>query len=86
MSNINYPTPTTKESQEHIPKMFFDAARFLHGNNWLGYAAYYKAKYLTDEQTKVPEMYSNGVTAKQYRNRLKRLKRKNKDVSNREVK
>ena len=88
MSNINSPTPMTKESQEHIPKMFFDADRFLYGNNWLRTAAYYKTTYpgFTDEQTQVLEMYSNGVTAKQYRNILKILKRKNKDVSNREVK
>ena len=78
----------TKESREHIPKMYYDADRFLYGNNWLGTSAYYKATYpgFTDEQTKFLEIYSNGVTAKQYRNILKRLKRKNEDVSNREVK
>ena len=88
MSNINYPTPMTEESKKHIPKMLFDGDRFLYGNNWLGTAAYYKAMYpgFTDEQTQVFEMYSNGVTAKQYRNILKKTKRKNQDVSNRKVK
>ena len=78
----------TKESREHSPKICFDADRFLYGNHWLGTAPYYKATYpgFTDEQTKILEMYLNGVTANQYRNILKRLKRKNKDVSNREVK
>ena len=87
MSDINYPTPMTKESREHIPKMLFDADKFLYGYTWLGTAAYYKATYpgFTDEETEVLEMYSNGVTAKQYRNILKRLKRKGKDVSNREI-
>ena len=58
----------TKKSREHIPKMCFNADRLLYGNNWLGTVAYYKATYpkFKDEQIKVLEMYSNGVTAKQY--------------------
>ncbi len=68
MSDINYPTSMTEGLKKHIPKMLFDANRFLYGNNWLGTAAYYKALYsgFMDEQIKVFEMYSNGVTAKQY--------------------
>ena len=88
MSDIYYPTPMTKESREYIPNMFFVADRFLYGNNWLGTTAYHKATYprFKDDQTQVlSKMYSNGVTAKQYRNILKGLMRKNNDVSNREL-
>ena len=88
MGNIDYPTPMTKKSQEHIPKIIFDAERLAYGNNRLGTVAYCKATYpgFTEEQTQVLQMYSNGVPAKQYRSILKRLKRKNNDVSNREIK
>jgi hypothetical protein len=88
MSDINYPSPMTEQSKKHIPKMLFEADRFVYGNNWLGTAAYYKALYpgCTDEHTKVFEMYSNGVTAKQDRNILKRLKKKNQGVLNRKFK
>jgi hypothetical protein len=56
----------------------FGLENFLYGNAWFGTAAYYKATYpgFTDDQCKAMEAFSNGVTPKQYRNILKKEKRK----------
>ena len=71
----------TKELREHIPKIFFAADGFLYGNNWLGTLAYYKATYpgFKYEQTQVLEMYSNGVSDKQYKKYIEKTKEKDQE-------
>ena len=75
---INRPTPMTPETRKLIPGECFDADKFLYGNDWVGTALYYKTMYpgFTDDQCRVMEAFSNGVTPKQYRNLLKKEKRK----------
>ena len=75
---INLPTPMTPETRKLIPGECFDADKFLYGNNWVGTALYYKTMYpgFTDEQCRAMEAFSNGLTPKQYRNLLKKEKRK----------
>ena len=67
----------TAEALAAVRRTYFDGRLFLYGNNWLGTAAWYKQHYpgFTDEQCEVLEQYSNGVTAKMYRNQLKKKKR-----------
>ena len=78
---ITPPTPITPETRKLIRSQThqcFDADKFLYGNAWFGTAAYYKATYpgFTDDQCKAMEAFSAGVTPKQYRNILKKEKRK----------
>jgi hypothetical protein len=75
---INLPTPMTPETRKLIRTQCFDADKFLYGNHWLGTAAYYKAAYpgFDDDHCKAMEAFSAGVTPKQYRNILKKEKRK----------
>ena len=75
---INLPTPMTPETRKLIRTQCFDADKFLYENHWLGTAAYYKAAYpgFDDAQCKAMEAFSAGVTPKQYRNILKKEKRK----------
>ena len=75
---ICYPTPMTPETKKLLQTKSFDMEHFLYGNNWLGTAAYYKKMYpgFTDEQCRAMEAFSNGVTPKQYRNILKKERRK----------
>ena len=78
MGDINYPKPMTPEMRQKLQSVYFDMDRFAYGNSWLGTAGYYRAKYpgFTDEQCKAFEAFSNGVTPKQYRNILKKEKKK----------
>ena len=50
----------------------------MYGNAWFGTAEYYKATSpgFTDDQCKTMEAFSAGVAPKQYRNILKKEKRK----------
>ena len=77
--HINCPTPMNAEARKALQGVYLDERCFRYGDTWLGTAAYYQATYpgFTDEQCKVLEMYSNGVTAKQYRNILKKHRRRN---------
>lgn len=73
-----YGEPMTPEVMSAIRGTYYDNRLFLYGNNWLGTAAWYKQHYpgFTDDQCKVMEQYSNGVTAKMYRNQLKKAKKR----------
>ena len=75
---INLPTPMTPETCKLIRTECFDTDKFLYGNNWLGTAACYKTAYpgFGDDKCKAMEAFSAGVTPKQYRNILKKEKRK----------
>ena len=75
---INRPTPMTPETRKLLRTKNFDMEHFLYGNNWLGTALYYKTLYpeFTDDQCRAMEAFSNGVTPKQYRNILKKERRK----------
>lgn len=75
---INHPTPMTVENRKLLQANNYGLDSFLYGENWLGTAQYYKATYpgFTDDQCKAMEAFSNGVTPKQYRNILKKEKRK----------
>ncbi len=88
---INPPIPMTPETRKLIRSQThrcFNADKFLYGNAWFGTAAYYKATYLgfTDDQCKAMEAFSAGVTPKQYRNILKKEKRKQQACSGSRVK
>ena len=78
MGDINYPKPMTPEMRQKLQSVYIDMDRFAYGNSWLGTAAYYRAKYpgFTLEQCRALEAFSNGVTPKQYRNMLKKEKKK----------
>ncbi len=75
---INRPTPITPENRKLLQAKKYGIENFLYGDNWLGTALYYKTMYpgFTDNQRKAMEALSNGVTPKQYRNLLKKEKRK----------
>ncbi len=77
---INLPTPMSAETRRAIQSRCIDSRLFLYGPNDWGTAAWYKEKYpgFTDEQYRIFEMYSNGVTAKQHRNMLKKAAAKGK--------
>ncbi len=82
-SDINLPTPMTPEARRAIQGVCIDSRLFAYGPNDWGTAAWYKEKYpgFTDEQYAVFEMYSNGMTAKQHRNMLKKAAAKAKKVA-----
>ena len=71
-SEINLPTAMTPEARRAIQGVCLDSRLFAYGPNDWGTAAWYKEKYpgFTDEQYRIFEMYSNGMTAKQHRNAL----------------
>lgn len=71
-------SPMTPEALRAIRATDYDTRLFLYGNNWLGTAAWYKERYpgFTDEQCKVLEQYSSGMTAKMYRNYIKKQKKR----------
>ena len=82
-SEINLPTPMTPEARRSIQEVCIDSRLFAYGPNDCGTVAWYKEKYprFTDEQYRILEMYSseiysrvysNGMTAKQHRNALKK--------------
>jgi hypothetical protein len=75
---INRPTPMTPENRRLLQAKNYGIENFLYGDNWLGTALYYKTMYpgFTDDQCRAMEAFSNGVTPKQYRNLLKKEKRK----------
>ena len=75
---INRPTPMTPENRKLLQAKNYGIENFLYGDNWLGTALYYKTMYpgFTDDQCRAMEAFSNGVTPKQYRNILKKEKRK----------
>jgi len=62
----------TPEARRAIKGVCIDSRLFAYGPNDRGTAAWYKEKYpgFTDEQYRIFEMYSIGVTAKQHRNAL----------------
>ena len=73
-TEINLPTPMTPEARRAIQGVCLDSRLFAYGPNDWGTAAWYKEKYpgFTDEQYRIFEMYSSGMTAKQHRNALKK--------------
>ena len=77
---INLPTPMSAETRRAIQGVCIDSRLFAYGPNDWGTAAWYKEKYpgFTDEQCRIFEMYSNGMTAKQHRNMLKKAAAKGK--------
>ena len=77
---INLPTPIGAETRRAIQGVCIDSRLFAYGPNDWGTAAWYKEKYpgFTDEQYRIFEMYSNGMTAKQHRNMLKKAAAKGK--------
>ena len=77
---INLPTPMSAETRRAIQSRCIDSRLFAYGPNDWGTAAWYKEKYpgFTDEQYRIFIMYSNGLTAKQHRNMLKKAAAKGK--------
>ena len=77
---INLPTPMSAETRRAIQSRCIDSRLFAYGPNDWGTAPWYKDKYpgFTDEQYRIFEMYSNGMTAKQHRNMLKKAAAKGK--------
>ena len=74
----------TPETLDRIrPKEEYLGEGFIYGNNWHCTAAWYKANYpgFTDDQCKALELWSSGIRAKEYRQQLK--KQRKKDVQNR---
>ena len=73
-SEINLPTPMTPEARRAIQGVCIDSRLFAYGPNDWGTAAWYKDKYpgFAEEKYRIFEMYSNGITAKQRRNALKK--------------
>jgi len=77
---INLPTPMSTETRRAFQGVCIDSRLFAYGPNDWGTAAWYKEKYpgFTDEQYRIFEMYSNGMTAKQHSNMLKKAAAKGK--------
>ncbi len=77
---INLQTPMTPEARRAIQGVCIDSRLFAYGPNDWGTAAWYKEKYpgFTDEQYRIFEMYSNGMTPKHHRNTLKKAAAKGK--------
>lgn len=74
----------TPETLEKIrPRGEYLGEGFLYGDNWTCTAAWYKANYpgFSDEHCHALELWSDGVRAKEYRQMLKKQRRK--DVQNR---
>ena len=62
----------TPKARRAIQGVCIDSRLFAYSPNDWGTAVWYKDKYpgCTDEQYRICEMCSNGVTAKQHRNAL----------------
>ncbi len=78
-AEVHLPTPMTPETRKLIrTSQCFDADKFMYGNAWFDSAAYYQFAYpgFTNDQCKAMEAFSAEVTPKQYRNILKKDKRK----------
>ena len=79
MSNavIHYPTPMTAEARKMVQCKCLDSRLFCYGNNDWGTVPWYKEKYpgFRDEEYAIMELYSNGMTAKQHRNMLKKQRK-----------
>ncbi len=77
---VNLPTPMTPEARRAIQRICLDSRLFAYGPNDWGMAAWYKEKYpgFADEQYQIFELYSNGMTAKQHRNALKKASKNGK--------
>ncbi len=74
----------TPETLEKIrPRGEYLGEGFLYGDNWTCTAAWYKANYpgFSDEHCHALELWSDGIRAKEYRQMLKKQRRK--DVQNR---
>jgi hypothetical protein len=76
------------ETRKLLQGKNYGIENFLYGDNWLGTALYYKTLYpgFTDDQCRAMEAFSNGVTPKQYRNLLKKEKRKQQACSGSKLK
>jgi hypothetical protein len=70
----------TAEARRAIQGICLDSRHFAYGPKDWGSAARYKEKYtgFTDEEYAIFEMYSNGMTAKQHRNALKKTSKNGK--------
>ncbi len=77
---INLPTAMSAETRRTIQGVCIDSRLFAYGPTDWGTAAWYKEKYpgFTDEQCRIFESYSSGMTAKQHRNILKNAATKGK--------
>ena len=77
ISEINLPNPMSAEARRALQGVYIDERLFCYGPNDWGTAAWYREKYpgFRDEEYEIMEMYSNGVTPKQHRNILKKLKK-----------
>ncbi len=75
---INRPTPMTPENRRLLQAKNYGIEKNLYGDNWMGTALYYKTMYpgFTDDQCRAMEAFINVLTPKQYRNLLKKEKRK----------
>jgi len=87
---INLPTPMTPEARRAIQGVCIDSRLSAYGPNDWGTAGWHKGKYpgFTDEQYAIFEIYSNGITPKQYRNMLEKLpqnERRCRNVSHRQA-
>ncbi len=71
------------EARRAIQKVCINSRLFAYGPNDWGTAAWYKDKNpgFTDEQYRIFEIYSNGMTAKQHRNALKKTSKNDKAKS-----
>jgi hypothetical protein len=79
-SEINLPTLMTPKVRRAIHGACIDSRLFAYGPNDWGTATWYKDKYpgFTEEQYRIFEMYSNGMTAKQHRNALEKVSKNGK--------
>jgi hypothetical protein len=76
---INLPQPMTKEVRDHIkPRETYVESGFLYGDNWYMTAAWYKHHYpgFSDEACYAMELFSRGIRAKEYKQMLKKDKRR----------
>ncbi len=82
MSDIDLPIPMTPEERRAIQVICLESRLFAYGPNDWGTACGYEKIYsgFTVEQYAI-FMYSNGMTPKQYRNMLKKLCRKSKELT-----
>jgi hypothetical protein len=74
---VNLPTPMTAEARKALQGVYLDERLFAYSSDW-GTEAWYRERYpgFRDEDYAVFAMYSAGVTPKQFRNMLKKAKRK----------
>ncbi len=73
-SGINLPTAMTPEARQTIQGVCLDFRLFAYGLTDWETVGWYKEKYpwFIDEQYAIFEMYSDGFTANQHRNILKK--------------